>query len=168
MSHSPKHCCLLHSVSKILAIVIGIPSAQPSAWHICMQYAHKFSRSRACCNLGPKWKEELNCHTETYFGKWMFHYIEVHKIPGILGGKGLMTTPRIEAAIPFPTVQERGYQWKVNYGFGTRLCCPIEKYWSTPHLSPLFYPSCGLMWGSSYRYYKNFFSFFLNLCENNA
>ena len=93
-----------------MAIVIGIPSAQPSAWHICMQYAYKFSRSRACCNLGPKWKEELNCHTETYFGKWMFHYIEVHKIPGILGGKGLMTTPRIEAAIPFHTVQERGYQ----------------------------------------------------------
>ena len=72
-----------------------------------MQYAHKFNTSRACCNLGPTWKEELNCHTETYFGKWMFHYIEVHKIPGILGGKGLMTTPRIEAAIPFHTGQER-------------------------------------------------------------
>lgn len=94
----------------MLGIVIGISSAQPSAWDIYMQYARTSSRSRACCSLGPKWKEKLNCHTETYFGKWMFHYIEVHKIPGILGGKGLMTTPRFEAAIPFHTGQERGYQ----------------------------------------------------------
>lgn len=44
-----------------------------------------------------------------YFGKWMFHYIEVHKIPEFSEGKGLVTAPRIEAAIPFHVGQEGGY-----------------------------------------------------------
>lgn len=65
----------------------------------CLGYVYAMcrtsSKSEGLLQFGPKWKEKLNCHTETYFGKWMFHYIEGAQIPEYFEGAGVNSHPKI-------------------------------------------------------------------------
>lgn len=93
---------LFNSISKIDNNVRRNTIARLNAWHLSGTI--KFKVGRACYNFDAR-----HCPTQTYFDKWMFQYMEVHRIPGVFWGQGSVTAPRIEAVIPFYIGQERDY-----------------------------------------------------------